>query len=83
MKHLLAIFLTGFLTVSVASACEHDKAPAKAEASKEAAKEAPKAAEDFKEGEVKKVCVVINGKEKCKNMKMHHKFEGTKVPAKK
>ena len=38
---------------------------------------------DFKEGEVKQVCVKINGKEKCKKMKMHHKVEGTKVPEKK
>lgn len=33
--------------------------------------------------ETKKVCVVINGKEKCKTAKVHKKFEGTQVPPKK
>lgn len=36
-----------------------------------------------KEGEVKNVCVEINGVTKCKNVKMHNKFEGTKIPSKK
>jgi uncharacterized protein YdeI (BOF family) len=69
MKNLLAILLTSFLVTGTAFA-EDVKAPAKEETK----------AADFKEGEVKKVCVVINGKEKCKNMKMHHKVEGTKIP---
>lgn len=37
----------------------------------------------IKEGEVKNVCVEINGVKKCKNVKMHKKFEGTKIPPKK
>ena len=41
------------------------------------------ATSDVKEGEVKKVCVDINGTKKCKNVKMHKKFEGTKIPPKK
>ena len=75
MKNLLSILLVSFLAVGSSFATEHDKA-----VKEEVKKEAPKATEDFKEGEVKKVCVTINGKEKCKKMKMHHKFEGTKVP---
>lgn len=41
------------------------------------------AAPEIKEGEVKKVCVEINGTKKCKNVKMHKKFEGTQIPPKK
>lgn len=44
---------------------------------------APAAAPEIKEGEVKKVCVDINGTKKCKNVKMHKKFEGTAIPPKK
>ena len=44
---------------------------------------APAAAEGPSKPETKKVCVVINGKEKCKTAKVHKKFEGTKVPPKK
>ena len=75
MKNLLNILLVSFLATGTSFATEHDKA-----AKEEVKKEVTKVAEDFKEGEVKKVCVVINGKEKCKKMKMHHKVEGTKVP---
>ena len=32
--------------------------------------------------EVKKVCHEINGKQVCKNVKVHKKVEGTKVPEK-
>jgi hypothetical protein len=34
------------------------------------------------ESEVKKVCHEVNGKQVCKNVKVHKKFEGTKVPEK-
>ena len=46
-------------------------------------KEVAPATQEFKEGEVKQVCVDINGKTKCKKMKVHKKFEGTKIPPKK
>lgn len=64
MKKLLAILLSSFLTTSVAIADSHEAAPAKPE--------------------VKKICneFKIKGKvqKQCKNVKMHKKFEGTKVP---
>jgi hypothetical protein len=34
------------------------------------------------EAEVKKVCHEVNGKQVCKNVKVHKKVEGTKVPEK-
>lgn len=34
------------------------------------------------EAEVKRVCHEVNGKQVCKNVKVHKKFEGTKVPEK-
>lgn len=76
MKKVLEIFLVSFLTVGLASATSHEKKETAlaTEASKESSKT------DVKDGEVKQVCVEINGKKKCKKMKMHHKFEGTKVP---
>lgn len=80
MKNLLSVLLVSFLTFGTSFATEHDKGAKEEVKKEEVKKETPKAAEDFKEGEVKKVCVVINGKEKCKKMKMHHKVEGTKVP---
>lgn len=83
MKSLLTLFLISLLSTNVACANEHDKTPAKTEASKEASKEKDALKAEVKEGEVKQVCVKINGKEKCKKMKMHKKFEGTKIPTKK
>lgn len=81
MKRLLSIFLVGLLSTSIAVACDHDKEkePVKNEAPKNADKAATPAAE-VTEGEVKEVCVEINGKKKCKKMKMHKKFEGTAIP---
>jgi hypothetical protein len=32
------------------------------------------------EAEVKRICHEINSKQVCKNVKVHKKFEGTKVP---
>lgn len=64
MKKLLAIFLSSLLATSVAFANSHEAAPVKPE--------------------VKKICneFKIKGKtqKQCKNVKMHKKFEGTKVP---
>ena len=34
------------------------------------------------EAEVKKVCHEVNGKQVCKNVKVHKKVEGTPVPEK-
>ena len=34
------------------------------------------------EAEVKRVCHEVNGKQVCKNVKVHKKVEGTKVPEK-
>ena len=34
------------------------------------------------EAEVKRVCHEVKGKQVCKNVKVHKKFEGTKVPEK-
>jgi hypothetical protein len=34
------------------------------------------------EAEVKKVCHDVNGKQVCKNVKVHKKVEGTPVPEK-
>jgi hypothetical protein len=34
------------------------------------------------ESEVKKVCHDVNGKQVCKNVKIHKKVEGTSVPEK-
>ena len=34
------------------------------------------------EAEVKKVCHEVNGKQVCKNVKVHKKIEGTPVPEK-
>jgi hypothetical protein len=34
------------------------------------------------EAEIKKVCHEVNGKQVCKNVKVHKKVEGTKVPEK-
>jgi hypothetical protein len=34
------------------------------------------------EAEVKRVCHDVKGKQVCKNVKVHKKFEGTKVPEK-
>jgi hypothetical protein len=34
------------------------------------------------EAEVKRVCHEVNGKQVCKNIKVHKKFEGTPVPEK-
>lgn len=34
------------------------------------------------EAEVRKICHEIKGKQVCKNVKVHKKFEGTKVPEK-
>ena len=34
------------------------------------------------EAEVKRVCHEVNGKQVCKNVKIHKKVEGTKVPEK-
>ena len=36
----------------------------------------------YAESEVKKICHEIKGKQVCKNVKVHKKFEGTKVPEK-
>jgi hypothetical protein len=36
----------------------------------------------YAEAEVKKVCHDVNGKQVCKNVKVHKKVEGTKVPEK-
>ena len=32
--------------------------------------------------EVKRICHEVKGKQVCKNIKVHKKFEGTKVPEK-
>ena len=78
-------------------ACKHDKDKNKQDSVSDAAKavvqapvapavtpkEVAPATQEFKEGEVKQVCVDINGKTKCKKMKVHKKFEGTKIPPKK
>lgn len=34
------------------------------------------------EAQVKKVCHEVNGKQVCKNVKVHKKVEGTRVPEK-
>ena len=34
------------------------------------------------EAEVKKICHEVKGKQVCKNVKVHKKFEGTRVPEK-
>jgi len=34
------------------------------------------------EAEIKRVCHEVNGKQVCKNVKIHKKVEGTKVPEK-
>jgi hypothetical protein len=34
------------------------------------------------ETEVKRICHEVKGKQVCKNVKVHKKFEGTKVPEK-
>jgi hypothetical protein len=34
------------------------------------------------EAEVKKICHEVNGKQVCKNVKVHKKVEGTPVPEK-
>ena len=34
------------------------------------------------EAEIKKVCHEVNGKQVCKNVKVHKKVEGTPVPEK-
>lgn len=64
MKKLLSILLSSLLASSLALANSHEAAPAKPE--------------------VKKICneFKIKGKvqKQCKNVKMHKKFEGTKVP---
>jgi hypothetical protein len=64
MKKLLSILLSSLLASSLAFANSHEAAPAKPE--------------------VKKICneFKIKGKvqKQCKNVKMHKKFEGTKVP---
>ena len=36
----------------------------------------------YAESEVKRVCHEVNGKQVCKNVKVHKKFEGTPVPEK-
>jgi hypothetical protein len=36
----------------------------------------------YAESTVEKVCHEKNGKQVCKNVKVHKKFEGTKVPEK-
>ena len=36
----------------------------------------------YAEAEVKRVCHEVNGKQVCKNVKVHKKVEGTKVPEK-
>ena len=63
---VLAILFSSLLATSVALANSHEAAPA------------------TKAPEVKKICneFKIKGKvqKQCKNVKMHKKFEGTKVP---
>ena len=73
-----AVVQTPALVAPVAPLIEPTPAPA-APVVQPAAPPAP----EVKEGEVKKVCVDINGTKKCKNVKMHKKFEGTKIPPKK
>ena len=36
----------------------------------------------YAESHIEKVCHEVNGKQVCKNVKVHKKFEGTKVPEK-
>jgi hypothetical protein len=36
----------------------------------------------FAEAKIEKICHEIKGKQVCKNVKVHKKFEGTKVPEK-
>ena len=66
MKKFIALFLSGLLASGTVLANSHEAAPEKAKP------------------EVKKICneFKIKGKvqKQCKNVKMHKKFEGTKVP---
>lgn len=92
MKKLLTIFL---ITVSLIGCKHKDKETTVGDAAKAVVQSPAKPVAPLdepakpirppgvKEGEVKNVCVEINGVKKCKNVKMHNKFEGTKIPSKK
>lgn len=98
MKNLLSIVLIAGLSAGL-TACKHKKeeksaaaastpvvAPAAPVVAPAAPVVAPVVAPETStpsKPEVKKVCVEINGVKKCKNAKVHKKFEGTQVPPKK
>lgn len=79
MNQFKILLLSLALTFSI-SACadHHDKDDKKVEDPKAKQSEVKKADEPKTE----RVCVEINGKEKCREVKKHKKHEGTQIPPK-
>jgi hypothetical protein len=86
MKQLQAIFLALALGTSAAACAKQEEKP-KQPVAAEKVEKAPAAKDtEKKEPEVKRVCITIKdsktGKdvEKCRNMKIREKYEGTAIP---
>jgi hypothetical protein len=89
MKQLSAIFVAlalGTTSIACAKQEEKPKQPVAAEKAAAPAKSDAAATPEKKEPEVKRVCITIKdsktGKdvEKCRNMKIREKYEGTAIP---